>query len=913
MRLWGWSGFLVQAALMLDLFSAHAQASLPVGAARAVDAPVLTDAWAQDSPRQVTPSADGFLLTWERCTETEGCLTVSRRMAADGTWLDSVPTATGFRVLPVRGPAGDLYIDTNGLHLITPAAKQYDATITSVPPYDLPGSISAVANGTAGFFLTFTRLVKDAASGQFFSQVFATTIDAQGTVQAPYGVQLTSDATSHDSPTLSVGGPQALLTFRDSNGAVRVSRLTTDLVPLDASFPSLGPPGGTWIAPPVWLKDHWLELSYGQSQLANPVLLYQRISGQAQVLDATPQTLLQLPGGSTHLFETAVLAVEGDHLDLAWVDDTWRIENNAVIDDGTVKTAQVDANQQVTPAAGQTVFTAQKGLSLSLAGQNGQHVLAWTQQHAVPMDFGDRDQTEQDAFAVHLDTSLLADGPVIHLSEGDNAERAPCVSASPSGFVVIWADNRDKFETRNQELFARRFDEAGQPIDTAAFVVASAPRLTGFTCATAGQSHLVVWNDGTTSWGSVSSDGGAQSPTPFKISTGSYLPAVASDGQSFLVASPTSLGISFETVSASGALSNARYDLSGFGQGGGLSSLRLVYGGGNYLLVEAYPRGPDPSMATEFVYGLRVGPGGTELDTTPFVIDQHDEIALGRGSSYVGVASDGSGWLVVALHDPQTPSSAAQNESFGSVVARKVSAQAEVGEPLIISGAAMRPNVVWDGSAYLASFLAVDPVTFVPTSILARSIRLDATASSGLMAADAFVLEANAMHESAAVVDATHAVAAFEHFDPTLPVLASTPRVEFSLLGAGFEPSGAGDGGALSAGAGGDSASGAGGDSASGAGSGSAAAGAAPSVAGGVGGEAGDASSPSAGDQGTSDAGANSDQGELGESGSSAAARPEPSGCSCRVGHHSAHDDAPFGCLLLLTALATWRRRRSLG
>jgi MYXO-CTERM domain-containing protein len=238
-------------------------------------------------------------------------------------------------------------------------------------------------------------------------------------------------------------------------------------------------------------------------------------------------------------------------------------------------------------------------------------------------------------FATRIDTSgALLDGPAATggfvAAEESSQQIGTVVAAGTAGYLVAWRDTRDEWQSTQtgQSIYARRFDSAGNPVDAAAFPIATGQRfVTSLSAASSGNGYMVVWNEGigTNGTGIFARfidanghllNGPASSPGLQLTATSSDDPAaIAWNGTDYLFAwtdnRAASVSVYGMLVSQAGVVRPAAGSPDGAfalatGSTAGQQSPALDFDGTNFLLLW-YSFGVG-------VYGSHIAPDGTRLD-----------------------------------------------------------------------------------------------------------------------------------------------------------------------------------------------------------------------------------------------------------------------------------------------------------
>ena len=289
-----------------------------------------------------------------------------------------------------------------------------------------------------------------------------------------------------------------------------------------------------------------------------------------------------------------------------------------------------------------------------------------------------------------------------------NVQKAPAIAAGGAGFLVAWEDYRDASPLDDTpDLYAARFDAAGEKLEAGALVVSAAAASQQFPAiAWNGADWLVTWIDGrwyAEDWdlyaARVGADGSVRDPDGIPVAItldDAYLPAVASDGRDFLVVwqDLTSRTLLAGRVAADGTPLDP--DPIPLGPTYGYDTRPGVASDGSQYLVawECPSPGDDADVC-----GVRVSPAGAVLDAAPFVI-----AAAERNQRFAVVAAGAESFLV-AWEDSRS-GDGSLTETRYDIYGARVAADGTVLDPdgVAITTAARSqdlPAVAFDGTNWI--------------------------------------------------------------------------------------------------------------------------------------------------------------------------------------------------------------------
>jgi phosphoribosylformylglycinamidine (FGAM) synthase PurS component len=237
----------------------------------------------------------------------------------------------------------------------------------------------------------------------------------------------------------------------------------------------------------------------------------------------------------------------------------------------------------------------------------------------------------------------------IAISQAANGQWRPTLAFDGANFLVVWEDGRSGAYS---DVYGARVSPAGAVLDTAGIVISTAASDQGSPAvAFDGANFLVVWYDSRSGssydiYGArVTPQGMVLDPAGFVISQATYsqyYPALAFDGTSFLVVWDDYRGNGYDIYGARVTPQGTVLDSSGIviSQAEDYQQYPAIgFDGTNFLAVwEDYRNRND----TADIYGARVTPQGTVLDP--------DGIAVSQAEGYQqspALGFDGADFLVV--------------------------------------------------------------------------------------------------------------------------------------------------------------------------------------------------------------------------------------------------------------------------
>jgi phosphoribosylformylglycinamidine (FGAM) synthase PurS component len=474
------------------------------------------------------------------------------------------------------------------------------------------------------------------------NDIYGARITPEGTVLDPAGFVVTPQVTNTPgSPAVAFDGTNFLVVWENNCGGnpnyydIYGARVTTQGTVLDsASFlisqevqnqnsAALAFDGANFLV--VW-EDN-------RSGTSTADIYGARLTPQGVVLDTAGLVISQ----AASFQNSPALAFDGENFLVAWEDRRGGVDLD-------IYATRVTPQGVVLDTSGIPVSTASYNQRMSALAFDGTNYLAtWSDE---------RNGTDHDIYGARVTPQGAVLDPVgFAVSQAAHEQYYPVVGFDGEDFLVVWQDHRASDST--SDIYGARVTPQGSVLDPAGLVVSLAANEQKYPAvAFGGANWLVAWDDGRADLRSniygarVTPQGAVLEPTGLLVDQaahGKYFPALASDGEDFLVVwqddRNSSLGdIYGARVTSQGAV----LDPSGFviSKAANIQRYPVVGFNGTSFLVAWEDFRNDTNY---LIYCARVTPEGTVLDTSGFFVARAG-LVWQRSPA---IASDGENCLVV--------------------------------------------------------------------------------------------------------------------------------------------------------------------------------------------------------------------------------------------------------------------------
>ena len=535
-------------------------------------------------------------------------------------WQDNRNNVDTTDIYGARVTPSGTVLDSAGLVISQAAQSQYS------PAIDFDGT-------------NFLVVWQDCRRSPDNADIYGARVTPSGTVLEPQGFAIGYLSGVQGSPTLAFDGVNSLVAWQDvSRQSIYGARVTPQGMVLDSSgiviangtngaFPALGFDGANFLV--AWHEVHGMMPAYCSIWGA-------RVTPGGVLLD-TAHIVISPAAARTQQSPGACFG--GANFLVVWQDD----RNKPGEPD--VYGARVTTDGAVLDTSGLIISQSARDQFNPGVGFDGTNFLVvWEDDRGGYTDiYGTRVTPDG--------TVLDPDGIII--SQAPNWQFDPVIAFDGANFLVVWQDYRNGDD--NPDIYGARVTPGGAVLDPDGTAISNAPnRQFSPALAFDGTNYLVVWQDGRGSshniYGTRVTPGGLVLNTDgIVISQSAYAqwhPVLGFDGTNYLaVWEDYRVGGYACIYGARVTTGGAVLDPNGFAvsqAAGGQYTPALGFDGANYLVAwEDHRR----SSVWADVFGARVSPGGTVLDTAGIAIcmaskDQFAPAVAFNGTNFLVVYED---------------------------------------------------------------------------------------------------------------------------------------------------------------------------------------------------------------------------------------------------------------------------------
>lgn len=598
-------------------------------------------------------------------------------------------------------------------------------------PVAVPGSpwqaYPAVASDGTNYLVVWT----DNRNGSY--DIYGTRVSAAGVVLDVMGIAISTAISEQNYPAVAFDGTNYLVVWQDLRTGtwdIYGTRVKTDGTVIDDAgvmmsnasnhqyYPDVAFDGTNYLV--VWYDNRTGSVSYD--------IYGTRVSKAGTVLDASGIIISNASGNQ----QLPAVAFDGTNYLVVWAD----YRSGADIYGARVAPSGAVQEDTATNIMISNASSNQEWPDVAFNGTD--YLVVWQ----------DSRTGNWDIYGARVDTDgAVLDATGLSICGNANQQYYPAVASDGSNYLVVWQDYRNS----NYDIYGSRVDGDGTALDPLGLTLSIAVNTQEYPAVVyGGSSYFVAWNDTRNSWNNdiygarVATNGGVTDPTGILMSSApntQYAPAVAYDGTNYLVvwhdyrstinydiygtrvgpdgtvldttgiavstaaSHQTNPAVAFDGTNYLVVWQDARsgnYDIYGtrISKGGGVlngSGIAIstnastqyypdiAFDGTNYVVVwQDYRNGAAD------IYGTRVGPDGTVLDTTGIAVS-----TASNDQQSPDIAFDGTNYLVV-WHDYR---SGTNYDIYGSRVNKNLA----VLDSLTISTASQNqqnPAVAFDGANY---------------------------------------------------------------------------------------------------------------------------------------------------------------------------------------------------------------------
>jgi MYXO-CTERM domain-containing protein len=764
------------------LFGTHAAALPDIGPAQSASTPTYGMSSMSALDHAVASNGTHRLIVWGASDNA----IFAMRYNLDGTAADAEPT-----LLPASGSIDDIEVATDGSGFLVVWSDR-------VPSLDEVKGVRIDANGqlldpspilfsrsgeqarlpgvawNGSHYLVVWADQRDAATN-----VYGNRVQADGTVLDGDGIQLESDARDAKYPTVASNGTGFLVAWAgEEAGATRIDavRVASDGTVQDTT-PIRVRSAQTAYRPRVASDGTDYLVTWYDADVGDAEIYAARVKASDGSLPDNDATNI------TSAFNDQAwpaVAFDGTHYLVVWHDDrrgVRKIFGARVRTDGTVVGAG---------ALELTDGNAERTRRPRVAADSSGALVIWE-------DF----RTGEDVSFAHIWGMRLDMANASRLDADDQFvspmprhQRWVDIASNGSGYLAVWTEMQGA--TTYRDIYGLRFDETGQPLDSAPFIISDATASqTDPAVASNGTDYLVVWDDDRGDFSHiygtrVLADGTVTDANGVQLTTGPTRrgePDLASDGSDYLVVwvdffedYQADSNLYGTRISGSDGQPLDRDDEIVISEASDYQSNPAVASNGtNYAVVWDDTRDTG-SLSDRDVFATRIDADGNVLDGSGVLIAREN-----RAQWTPDVASDGTDFMIV-WQDRRTGNDediyAARFGSDGSLLDSTA---------IVLADTDGRndndPRIAFDGSEYVVTW-EFDPNVAAPTrTSRALSMQTDGTLSDPV--------NGEQIGEGFAPVVASTAQGDFlTAFAATPPELAYASRVQTVLLSNDFDGDG---------------------------------------------------------------------------------------------------------------------------
>jgi large repetitive protein len=465
--------------------------------------------------------------------------------------------------------------------------------------------------------------------------IYGARVTPQGQVLDSAGFAIFQKEEAQDNPTLAFDGANFLVVWDDRRDSCDIhgARVTPQGTVLDTAGIAISPAAGGQFQPAIAFGGASF-LATWDDYRGDENVCGSRVTPQGVVLDTAGTVISQAANGQ----QSPVIASDGTDFLVAWQDyhggsGSCDIYGSRVTSQGTV----------LDPAGFVISQRANDQLNPALAFDGTNFLVVWNDVH----DGGDWDiygarVTPQGQV---LDTAGIA------ISQNANTQCYPALAFDGANFLVVWYDRFNG--GTSSDICGARVTPAGAVLDTAGIAISQSDGNQSYPAiASDGTNLLVVWSDWRSGGGNVygarvTPQGVVLDTAGFDISrapSGSISPDLCFDGTNFLVVWDDYRSLDWKDIyGARVAPQSTVLDSTGFvisHAGHGRSAPAPAFDGTNFLVAWHDSR----SGSDCDIYGARVTPGGTVFEGGSILSKQGNQL-------YPGLCCGGNGQMFIVYQD----------------------------------------------------------------------------------------------------------------------------------------------------------------------------------------------------------------------------------------------------------------------
>ncbi|MCY1075824.1 Ig-like domain-containing protein [Archangium lansingense] len=421
-------------------------------------------------------------------------------------WHDSRNSSTDTDIYAARVSSAGTVLDPSGIAISNAPEKQLMPRLAT--------------NGTA-----YLVVWREFRSGNGVD-VYGARIAANGSVQDPSGIPISTAANTQKTPALASNGTDYLVVWQDYRNSNQIdlygTRVNASGTVLDVSGLALSTAIKSQLSPAVASNGTDYLVVWGDTRNGTAGDVYgTRVTSGGAVLDPSGLALSTAASGEG---SPAVASNGTDYL-VAWMDSRNGTSNFDIF--GT----RVTPSGEVQEPSGLAITTATGNQQYPAVASNGtDYLVTW-------MDL----RTSWDIYGARIFASgVVRDSPAFAISTASRSQQYPSVASNGTDYFVAWQDDRTGLSGTTWDIYGTAVSSAGAVQSPTGLAISTASNYQHYpSVASNGTDYFVAWQDfrSASVWAiygaRATSAGSLPDGTGFEIASGTYnteAPQVASTG-----------------------------------------------------------------------------------------------------------------------------------------------------------------------------------------------------------------------------------------------------------------------------------------------------------------------------------------------------------------------------------------------